>query len=101
MLVKLSTWDLHCVCAFYLENMMQSKLQIYSSELVVSRFVLWESRAEVLWNRDSSRNLRYSVTFNYVATTDCHTIRHTVNIFFNVKIIWTLKNKTKEFQKFF
>ena len=53
---------------------MQSKLQIYSCELVVSRFVLWESRAEVLWNRDTSRNLRYTVTFNNVATTDCHTV---------------------------
>ena len=30
MLVKLSTWDLHCVCTFYLENIMQSKVQIYS-----------------------------------------------------------------------
>ena len=84
-LVKLSTWDLHCVFTFYLENIMQSKVQIYSCELFVSRFVLWESREEVLWNRDSSGNLRYSVTFNYVAITDCHTVRHAVNIFLTWK----------------
>ena len=63
------------LCMYFLvRNIMKSKLQIYSCELVVSRFVLCESREEVLWNRDSSRDLKYSFTFNNVATTDCHTV---------------------------
>ena len=38
------------LCTIYFENVVQSKLQIYSCELVILRFVLWASRAEVLWN---------------------------------------------------
>ena len=72
------------MCTFYLENMMQSKLQIYSCELVVSRFVLWESRGEVLWNRDSSRNL--SVTeVTRISVQPLYFINHTPTVLYNQK----------------